>query len=72
MAVFWANNHFRWYVWRRNVAVVPGVDLPVQQSELSLQAEQVSYELDSIRHGSTGPTRSSWLDPGCPVKVAVS
>ena len=50
---------------------VPGVDPVVQKSEPSFQAEQVSSELDLLRHGSTGVTRSSLLAPGCPAKVAM-
>ena len=45
-------DHFRRYVWRR-VILVARVDLAVQKSERCLQEEEVSFELNLIRHGST-------------------
>ena len=51
-SVFWAMDHFRRYVWRR-VILVARVDLAVQKSERCLQEEEVSFELNLIRHGST-------------------
>ena len=45
-------DHFRRYVWRR-VILVARVDLAVQKSERLLQEEEVSFELNLIRHGST-------------------
>ena len=50
---------------------MPGVDQAVQKSESSLQAEQVSYALDLIRHGCNVTTRSSLVSPGCLVKAAL-
>ena len=73
MAVFWAVNYFKRYVWRRTFTAVLGVDLAVQMSMSSLQAGYISSALDLliIRRRSNVASRSSLLTPGCLVKAAV-